>query len=101
MKSKSRKYLLSVASTYYENDNIKIDGKLKISKDNVVFVASNKKNRLLKLEIPITEIVETIKKSSYGIIPNLLIIKTQIKSYKFSLYAREHFLRVLNQINTL
>ncbi len=99
MKSKSRKYLLTVASTYYENGNKKIDGKLKIGKESIVFIAFNKKTRLLKIEIPLIDIVETIKKSSYGIIPNLLIIKTQNQTYKFSLYAREHFLRVLNEIS--
>ncbi|MCX7863245.1 MAG: hypothetical protein N2449_09665 [Bacteroidales bacterium] len=95
MKSQSRKYILTVAATYYENTDNKIDGKLKISKDTVVFIASHKKSRLYKIEIPIHEITEIIKKSSYALIPNILILKTSQQTYKFTLYAREHFVRVL------
>ncbi len=101
MKSQSRKYILTVAATYYTEQNEKIDGKLKINKEVVVFVGSNKKSRLYKIEIPIKEIIDIIKKSSLGIIPNVLIIKTASQNYKFSLYAREHFLRVLEENSRL
>ncbi len=97
MKSRSRKYLLAVAATYYESSNNTIDGKLKITPDKVVFVASNKKSRLYKIEIPINDIIEIIKKSSYALIPNVLVLKTAQHSYKFTLYAREHFVRVLEE----
>lgn len=97
MKSRSRKYLLTVAATYYESSNNTIDGKLKITAEQVVFIASNKKSRLYKIEIPINDIVEIIKKSSYGLIPNVLVLKTAQHSYKFTLYAREHFVRVLEE----
>lgn len=100
MKSKSRKYILTVASTYYKSENEKIDGKLKIDNEKIIFVASTKNTRFFKIEISISDISETIKKSSYGIIPNILIIKTNSQSFKFSLYAREHFLRVLEEIKS-
>jgi hypothetical protein len=100
MKSRSRKFILIVAATFYESDSNKINGKLKINKENIVFVASDKNSRLYKLVIPVADVIEIVKKSSYGIIPNLIIIKTNTTSYKFSLYAREHFIKTYEKIKS-
>lgn len=100
MKSQSRKYLLSVASTYYKQEK-KIEGKLKIAHKHVVFAAFNKENRLFKIEIPLNVITDICKKKSLGVIPNILILKTASGDYKFAVYAREHVVRLINEQKAL
>ncbi|MGQ9847267.1 MAG: hypothetical protein ACUVQP_07180 [Bacteroidales bacterium] len=102
MKSRSRKYLLTVAATYYYSENRMkanhIEGKIKITKESLFFVASSKTNRLYKIEILLNEIVDIVKKNSLGFIPNILIIKTNKGDYKFAVYAREQLVRLILQL---
>ncbi len=97
MKARNRKYLLTVAATFFENEK-RIDGKLKIDNENVVFLATSKKNRLYKKIIPIYSIFDFVKKSSFGIIPNLLIFKTSEGDYKFAVYGREQVIKTIESI---
>lgn len=102
MNTRSRKYLITVAATHYFSDNrLKvnhIDGKIKITKDSLIFIASSKTNRLYKIEILLNEIVDIIKKNSLGFIPNILIIKTNKGDFKFAVYAREQLIRLILQL---
>lgn len=97
MKSRSRKYLLSVAATFFNGEN-KIEGRLKISKELLVFAATSTPERLFKKEIPIKEIGDICKKNSLGVIPNIIILKTKDGDYKFAVYAREHVVRIIEQL---
>lgn len=104
MKTPSRKYLLTVAATFYDTTNrLKekhIEGKIKVTKENLVFVATSKTDRLYKKEIVLKEIVDIVKKNSLGFIPNILIFKTNHGDFKFAVYAREQLLQlILNLIN--
>lgn len=97
MKSRSKKYLLSVAATFFNGEN-KIEGKLKISKELLIFVATSTSERLFKKEIPLKEIGDICKKNSLGVIPNIIILKTNVEDYKFAVYAREHVVRIIEQL---
>lgn len=102
MKTQSRKYLLTVAATFYYSENqIKvnhIEGKIKLTKESLVFIASTKTDRLYKKEILLNEIVDIVKKNSLGLIPNILIIKTNKGDFKFAVYAREQLVRLILQL---
>lgn len=102
MKTQSRKYLLTVAATYYFSENRfkvnHIEGKIKITKESLIFIASSKINRLYKIEILLNEMVDIIKKNSLGFIPNILIIKTNKGDFKFAVYAREQLVRLILQL---
>ncbi len=94
MKPRSRKYLLSVAATFYNGDR-KIEGKLKISNEVLVFAATSSVERLFKKEIRIDEINDICKKNSLGVIPNIIIVKTSEGDYKFAVYAREQVVNII------
>ncbi|HNV95345.1 MAG TPA: hypothetical protein PKG63_02630 [Bacteroidales bacterium] len=102
MKTPSRKYLLTVAATFYDTNNrLKekhIEGKIKVTKENLVFVATSKTNRLYKKEILLNEIVDIVKKNSLGFIPNILIFKTNEGDFKFAVYAREQLLQLISNL---
>lgn len=97
MKARNRKYLLTVAATFFENEK-RIEGKLKINNESVVFLASSKKERLFKKIIPINSIIDFVKKSSFGLIPNLLILKTSEGDYKFAVYGREQVIKIIEEL---
>lgn len=96
MHKKSRKYDLIIAASYID-ENKTYEGKLKINKENIVFLAKSKTDRLKKVVIPIKDVVSIIKKTSLGFIPNVLILKTETNSYRFNVYSREQIIKYINE----
>ncbi|MCX7954498.1 MAG: hypothetical protein N3A01_04825 [Bacteroidales bacterium] len=97
MTSRNRKYDINVAATYYEGKN-SWEGRLKLNSEYLVFLAKSKQERLKKIEILISEIIEVVKKNSLGIIPNVLIVKTCNNSYTFHVYSREQVIKYIENV---